>query len=512
MKRAMKRLVAVVLAIGCVLTTGAFASYDEVTTLAVDDGKLAVAPAQTALDAYFNARNNALNEPVMLMSADDEALPASPEITADVAARAEALTDFWANEDVTIVSTTVTSKIISAAQQSRSTDINAVVYEWTWLDYQDGDSEEIDRMGFATVHDMTLAPGDNGEYAVVRDSYDEMDITGHTSSDYDAAAFEFATAGISTTSLYNEITGGELAMPANDWPEIAPRAISGNVTNILDSIDYADSWVIHDIAADYDAHDSYYNTSVFGTFPGNDCCNYVSQCLYAGGLDFTSNSTSSGWYHARGGSTSCSGAWSSVQEFVAYWGKQGYSYTSTSNGVIPGNPVFYYGTGGSSNHIAFCVGYNSAGNPIINGHTRDVYHQKMDSVYKNTVNFNTKSPFVSTPGGAATISMPGTLSGLYLQAGKAEWFKFTPSTSGYHTVYSTGNADTYGVLYQQDRNGSNGTMYLYELTSNDDSMFSDEGNNFRMGTNLTAGKTYYFMVRGSSPSDSGSFGLVLQKG
>lgn len=503
MNSAIQRALALILAFGCILSTGVFATTDEAISLDVEEGRIAseaAVIAQDALDSYFQARNSATNN--LSGVAQINSPSASESLGADASMRARSLHEYWANEDVEIMSTSTTQRVISAAQTVRNGNIDAIVYEWTWMDYIDGDSSMTDRMGFATVHDMTLTPDEDGMYAVSRDSYDEWDISGHTSKDYNEVEFAQAVEGIDTMPLFREITSNDSFMPTNEWPDIAPRALAGNATNILDSIDYADKWVIHDIANDYDSHTANYNESVYGTSSGNDCCNYVSQCLAAGGLQM--NST---WSHPKDGTTNCTSAWQSVNSFTTYWGKT-YTQAASSAGVIPGNPVYYFSSSG--NHIAICVGYNTAGNPIINGHTRDVYHQKMDSIYTYTMKFNTVSPFITKPQNGANIPVPGSVNTPYIQAGKAEWFKITPSSSKSYTIYSTGSTDTKGILYEVSRQGSHsgsaGISYLFELAADDD---SGTGSNFSMTQSLSANKTYYLMVRGYGPTTTGNYGVSV---
>ena len=61
--------------------------------------------------------------------------------------------------------------------------------------------------------------------------------------------------------------------------------------------------------------------------------------------------------------------------------------------------------------MAICVGYNSAGVPIINGHTRDVFHQVL-SGYTKTIKINTTNRLGTTPAQATTI---GTFPKTYTQ-------------------------------------------------------------------------------------------------
>ena len=483
----LKKATPLFLAITLLVTSSGFAINKE-EVLTVSDERMDT--IQSTLAAYFDARSHAVNNSgistLSLQDADTFSVPS--DIATDMNLRAQALTDFWANEDVEIVSTTTSEQLLSANLLQDSMDINAVVYEWTWIDYIDGDSPVTDLMGFATVHDMTLELADDGIYQVSRDSYDESDVSGHTSADYDRATFEQAVEGISTAAAYSNalaeknIEANETNLSLNSVNTAVPAANANNL-DVFRTIIYADKWVVHDISKTADANTAYYNTEEFDSYD-SDCCNYVSQCLDAGGL--ARNDT---WKPGEP-------AWISVSTFTNFWKQSingGYAELSiTDSNVLPGNPVYYFGT---QNHIAICVGYNSAGSPIINGHTRDVYHQKLSSVYKYTMQFNTTNSFIVNPQGATTLTMPGTYNGLYLQAGKGEWFKFVAPSSGYYTVHTTGNTDTYGFLFQETHGSSKGdTIYFYELYSNDDGIISGDGKNCRVGAQLTAGQTYYVMI------------------
>lgn len=495
-----RKVVPLILVATLLVTSSGFAINKETVLTASDERMDTI---QNTLAAYFDARSNAVNNSgisaLSLQNADTFSV--SSDIAADMNLRAQALKDFWANEDVEIVSTTTSEQLLSANLLQDSMDINAVVYEWTWVDYIDGDSPVTDLMGFATVHDMTLELADDGIYQVSRDSYDESDVSGHTSADYDRATFEQAVEGISTAAAYSNalaeknIEANETNLSLNSVNTAVPAA-NANTLDVFRTIIYADKWVVHDISNSTTANSANYNEE-FKSYP-SDCCNYVSQCLNAGG--FAENST---WAREKP-------AWISVSSFVNYWtGSQGYTQLSATNSnVLPGNPVYYLSSDG--NHIAICVGYNSAGSPIINGHTRDVYHQKfLSSVYNYTIQFNTTNPFIVNPQGATTLTMPGTYNGLYLQAGKGEWFKFVAPSSGDYTVYTTGNTDTYGFLFQETHGSSKGDIiYFYELASNDDS----NGENCKIEMELTANQTYYIMICGGTSTASGGYNLLLSRG
>ena len=93
---------------------------------------------------------------------------------------------------------------------------------------------------------------------------------------------------------------------------------------------------------------------------GGDCANFVSQCLYAGGVQ-----QDSAWY-------SGSPAWISCNKQIKYFEGKGYKvidYASASD-IKPGNPVYYY-NGSKITHTAICVGYDSNGTPLVAAHNKN---------------------------------------------------------------------------------------------------------------------------------------------
>ncbi len=83
--------------------------------------------------------------------------------------------------------------------------------------------------------------------------------------------------------------------------------------------------------------------------------------------------------------------------------------------------------------------------------------------------------------------------------GQIYYCKFTPSVSGTYVIYSTGSKDTKVYLYN-----ASGT----QLSSNDD---GEDGQNFRLQYDLTAGTTYYYGVSYYSSTETGSIPIVFGK-
>lgn len=243
---------------------------------------------------------------------------------------------------------------------------------------------------WTTVHDIVLAKTSAGSYQVISDAYDEENVTGYVSSDYVAPPVE-------------EIERTDTALSPEPGEEI--NASLTYMPNPSDCFTYANKWVKHIIETEDRSGVSnwgYYNTEVYDYAYGEDCANYVSQCLRAGGFTFNPTKTSnrsttstSQWWHAEGGDLSQSSiTWRCADDFYNYWtGTKGYgkadiTYKTTNDkkratNVYPGNPIM----SDNFNHVAICVGYNSYDQPIYNGHTRDVYHGVV-SGYEETIFLN----------------------------------------------------------------------------------------------------------------------------
>ena len=95
---------------------------------------------------------------------------------------------------------------------------------------------------------------------------------------------------------------------------------------------------------------------------GGDCANFVSQCLYAGGIPQDGT-----WYNG-------SSAWISCTAQINYFKSKGYTvidYAKASD-IKVGNPVYYY-NGNSMAHTAICVGYSSNGTPLVAAHNSNFW-------------------------------------------------------------------------------------------------------------------------------------------
>lgn len=375
---------------------------------------------------------------------------------------------------------------------------NANIYEWTWIDYNDGKESAIDRMGYATDHIITFRKDIKGKFSIVKDSYDESEIMG----------------SVNTTPIYKTEKNNELAVIN---PIITTTYNSSVTLDINRLIDYADEWVVHEYSSIMQ-NTAYYNRDVFGYY-SEDCANFTSQCLYTGGMtnDYGSGKDNTNWdgtqwwfdtypdpqYENYDVSPP---SWRYVPKFVEYWENQGYSVVgATSSSVYPGNPVL-----NNESHVGICVGYNSSGTPIINAHDRDVYHvpyTMIGSGTRTTIQIATSNLMINKPSTAINL-IPTTTNQTklcYIAASESDYFKFTVTSANYYTLeatyYSTYTTDTYGYLYKESQQSNGQTLYLYEVAKDDDSGY---GLCFKIRQYLPVG-TYYVRIRGYSKSTTGYY-------
>lgn len=299
---------------------------------------------------------------------------------------------------------------------------------------------------------------------------------------------------------------------------------SGVDLSVNNLIDYADTWVVHQYATNMQ-NSANYNTEVYGYYSA-DCANFTSQCLKAGGMknDYGAGKDNGNWDGTQWWFDTYPDpifdnyevsppSWRYVPKFIEYWEGQGYERVSaTASSVYPGNPVV-----NDTGHVGICVGYNTSGTPIINAHNRDVYHVPYTMIgngTRTTIQIATHNEMIYKPSSATEITPTTTTQSIlkYLSAGSNHYFTFSVTTAGYYTFGSAYSGsirlDTKGTLYKEQETSNNKTLYLYEVSSDDD---SGDGLNFYIREYLQPG-TYYIRVRAYADTATGNYSFTYRKG
>lgn len=452
------------------------------------------------LEQYFKERESNFNDTELsviqeITAQSDNAVLSSSEMRTCLIAKMEEKFDF------TIVSSDTTFSISDTKIEDNYVYLD--VYEWTNVEYT-GDSGLVDMFGYGVDHSMVLERNDD-TYCLLSDTYDEGPLTGMSSSLSNAEFFELMNAE------YPDYSEEQTEYDSIHPEEQSFSVQSSSAYNPYKAIEYANKWVSHNADGEYEP--SGYNTSEYASNVGADCTNYVSQCMYAGGLEMDPVGNNSDWWYDSKQSCPWSTVWFTVAPHFKYFKNKYTSYTNVTSGyIIPGNPVYYNFTTTSTDyndlkHAAICVGYDSDGYPIVNSHTQNYYHVRWNfgntSAICSTIKI-TNDDVLNTRAGAATITINSPYYAKINSTSDVDYFKFTvPGVNGQlksYTIETTGTVDTYGKLFS-----SSGTQLAYDDNS------GAQGNNFKITAVLTSGYTYYIAV--SSKNNSlGFYRLTISNG
>ena len=320
---------------------------------------------QDEIDTYLNSK---LDLSVTTMSV--RAINLS-EVEQNQISRAEGFQKLEERCSSEFTNVEIDSEVREILEQSED-ELTLQVYEWTTISYlASEDAETEDVMGYGIDHEMTFAK-ENGTYELVYDSFDERLITGVCSSDYAALENEVEPEIVTP----NEMIRADVESAA----VMSTRA----AYNVNAAINYANQYcgiTTKNYSDDDGESVSGNNTSAYNSaytyYIGADCANFVSQCLYAGGLqqDSTWKVGIYAWINAKG----------LVNYLTAYKGFPSYDVSSNGANIYPGNPVYWINSNSSSasGHQMICTGYNSKGEPVLNGHNSDMFRVPYDIIMEN---------------------------------------------------------------------------------------------------------------------------------
>lgn len=153
---------------------------------------------------------------------------------------------------------------------------------------------------------------------------------------------------------------------------------------------------------------------------GGDCANFVSQCLYAGGLPMTD-----GWMYQK------TVSWTYASSLYSYLAENcGTAITNpAASNIRAGDPVFYYSSSqGRYSHAAICVGVNASNVPVVDAHNTDHLHavwtlgtswskRAVIQIKTNTASSTVEAPEISASDPAEGETWKITASSLVLRSG-----------------------------------------------------------------------------------------------
>ncbi len=230
------------------------------------------------------------------------------------------------------------------------------LYEWMTAGYTEGESEEINTTAFGFTFSVELAR-EKGEWNVVSVSGSGDNAAWMQSEAEQAAEDEMLLTQGQEQDLLEQASAEFYGVTAHA-AAAATEPIYPYVYSREKAIAYGDKWALKR------------NTSVYKDYSrvGGDCANFTSQCLAAGGMPVSGTSFYDGWHKN-------SLSWINVMAHIKHFKNYGLFLSATKENTLKGNPVYFDWNGDNTyDHATLCVGRNSAGTPIIDSHTADLYH------------------------------------------------------------------------------------------------------------------------------------------
>ena len=204
----------------------------------------------------------------------------SSQVIADAEIRVDCLNALQLRMDASFQSVN-TEYFISEITEDGDTII-IDVYEWNTIEYKYDDMKQSDVMGFGTDHTLYLEKDEDGSYIIAKDSFDEQEIVGMCSTDIVEDDVEKVNNNIVALEIQSENAISPLVYYSYD----ANAAIA-----------YANTWCGQSVAGTSSVQNpTRYNPAYY--YARNDCANFVSQCVHAGGVSTIGvGSYSTGWYY-----------------------------------------------------------------------------------------------------------------------------------------------------------------------------------------------------------------------
>ncbi len=387
--------------------------------IAVDDADI-----DALLTDYFAFRENSLKNGI---AADtDITAQISAEVYNDEMTRRGLIASYC--ESLGIAVTDAASGIsVNAIEEYNESSRMIDLTEWTFYnyDYTDDEITTSDLTGFATEHKLIVGQDGTGNYILTEDRYSEEDIFGMISVSY---IEEYNNEEIPAVSGTADASVSPEEETVDSSADTVVKAAYYSSYDVTAAVKYSDKYVLK------------YNSNYFNFDPwGGDCANFVSQCLNAGGIPQTD-----GWYYNNNGSHSSS--WTTAGG-VLNWMANNYGKRiddPKAGDIYTGSVVAYdFENDGSWDHVTFCVGQDSAGNPVVNSHSHDRYHvvwnyadsTKPDTVYstvkmsKSNDSGSASDPSIETENITVPCKGMVNVSGTTIRSGPSTGYSYVGSLS-----------------------------------------------------------------------------------
>ena len=212
---------------------------------------------EDVVSAYFSIREADFTGTINSISA--KSVPISAKVRREMRQRTKGIANYQKELNLAITDAEVTAKFEkSQIIQNKDGTVTLYAYEWTFVDYE----QEIDSViwrdifGFGTDHKIVLSMN-GSQYMIMSDEYDEADL--------------FSVCTVSDATQVELGWGENTIFPETGDDEDIANLLGGYTYNVAAAVAYADKYA------------KSYNPS-YVKHTNNDCANFVSQCIYAGGI------------------------------------------------------------------------------------------------------------------------------------------------------------------------------------------------------------------------------------
>lgn len=307
------------------------------------------------------------------------------------------------------------------------------VYEWATIGYKASEEDVLNASAYGYEYSIKLVRQESGwKIANVGDSeqnFDWMDEEAAYAAEQEALLS--GSAGDSSDENGSQDADSEDAPPVTS--EDGQKSIMAASNTATTSYSYNRTAAI----AYADKYCKSYNKS-YNSYKGKggDCANFVSQCLFAGGMP-----TDSVWYKH-------SVAWINCTAQIAHFKSFGTFLSANNDNILAGNPIWFDWNGdGTYDHATICVGRNSSGVAILDSHTSDLYHSTWNHwSFKKAATIQLRDS--GTAAGTSTSSSTAASTGSWQKDSKGSMYK---NADGSYVKNSFKVID--GKTYYFDANG-----------------------------------------------------------
>ena len=260
---------------------------------------------------------------------------------------------------------------------------------------------------------------------------------------------------IVTSAPLQGFVGLDIDLP--DWFSEEAEAVNVNYCSTA-----AAQWAIDHL---YDYYSVLYNKGYWDD--GGDCANFVSQCLYMGGLDMNTYWNISG-YKAHWGTyygDDYSGSYIRCQQLYNYLVKIGAQVIRNpkASDVSIGDVILYSREGSSRmTHTAIVIDIKN-GNPVVAAHsTGRVMYRSDEAGYEWHLGFKPERTYLMKMNGSTCVNQNHKSFDVYVATGSdTRLYKSTSTSSGYYNTFLSGSNPDYAHVYKKSADGNWGYTFRY---------------------------------------------------